>query len=600
MNTHPFCLNEIDKIDYTRCPFEPTHSIHKETQYLPHITKCKERARVASSLVRCRHYNTHMFTSQARLDYHEPRCEFHIDRKRAASEFGSVAVKREIIKCRFNPQHHILDDIDAIRQHEDTCPNKGNPVEDPELRLRRIREQATDMTPTGVLNRNHGFAPADRNVYLAPTKHAKLSEESYELRHTLAQQKITIHLSSFAFSAVKLELKPVLETHIYIDNFTFADKDHYPGFRELEESRTHQSYLAAYLWEDSSDPTSVQIYKRLVVTLTSQVPGHPQSSIAVCNQCAGSENIVWLIVHKSETSGFGGRIDKSELGLFCIPSTFLYGRMDTRQQLQSTLTQVEFELAAVQKLYSELLLRSSDETSQLMRLRTEINLKENEFFARLSAKETEFNDKIEKYKKNTSQVLQAYKQTAQQDTDNNEAKLRQALAELERSRQEKATILHNAQSEMTEKQRLTERVSELEALCKAKDKSITKLNQTIKQKTKEYSTSISRMTDSHIKFSVDLEAAKRSAELARAQSAETVRTTAAQERHLDDRELCMFCMEKAKNTMYVPCGHLMYCSDCLEQHLNLKINARIPENDPNKQCHICKEAIQRVNFCYAY
>jgi hypothetical protein len=598
MNTPPVCLNEIDKYDYTRCPFEPSHPIHKDTQYKPHIAKCKEKARVARSLVVCRHYSTHMFTSQARLDYHEPRCENHVDRIRAASALGSVAAKSGMIKCCFNPQHLILDDIGAICQHEQTCPNKSNPVGDPELRLRRIREQATDMTPTGILNRNHGFAPADRNVYPAPAKHAKLSEETNDLRHSLTQQKITIHLSKSTFSVVKLELKPVLETHLYIDIFTFADKDHYPGLRELEVTRTHQSYLAAYLWEDRSDPTYAEIYKRLVITLTSQVPGHPQSSIAVCNQCAGSENTVWLIVHKSETSGFGGRIDKSELGLFCIPSTFLYGRIDTRQQLQSTLTQVEAELAAVQKLNSELLLRSSDEASQLVKLRTEYHQKENEI-ARLLAKEAEFNDEIKKCKKNTSQVLQDYKLTAQQLVDN-EAKLKRALAELERSRQEKAMILHNAQSELMEKQRLTERVSELEALAKAKDKSITKLNQTIKQKDKEYSASISRMTDSHTKLSDELEEAKSSAKLARAQSAETVRTAAAQERHLDDRELCSCCMVKAKNTVNVPCGHLVYCSDCYEQHLDVRIDVSIPDNHLYKQCDMCKQAIKKVNLCYAY
>lgn len=588
MQEAEFCANEIEKVDFTRCPFEKTHPIHKETQFLPHITKCKERARVAHILSCCRYSPAHFFIDSKALNYHEPRCEFHPRRKQINSGFG-LGMATVTLKCRFNSLHLILNTGD-LADHEAYCPNRNAPVEDPALRLKRIREQATDNTPTGILNRNHGFAPADKNVYSMPTKVLKLREETYGASPYVQDQKLMIHLSSFTFSVVKNEVKQVPEMHIYIDNFTHADKEHYPGLRELEESRTHHTFLVAYLYEDTSDPTSQNMFKRLCTTLTMQQAGHPVASIGMCNSCAGSENAVYLIVHRSETSGFGGRIEKSEIGLFCIPSTFLYGRVDSRQQLKDQLLNVEMDLASLQKLHTELLQRSVEYQAEANRLNHLATSQEKQYWAALIQKEEEFNSKIERYKSDTSQMLLAYKDTARQTVENCEAKLKSALVELDRVRQEKLTIQHNAQSEMNDKQRLTERVADLEKIAKAKDKQLTKANLTIKQKTEDYSTSLRRLTERNQKYSTEIESIRRLAETSSTPSA----------CHQEEQVLCNFCMEKNKNTVFVPCGHLIYCSVCIEQHFRFRINAKLPENDPNRTCPMCKDEIQRINLCYAY
>jgi len=499
----------------------------------------------------------------------------------------------DVVKCKYNILHWILKP-GTLEDHYLNCPNKGAPEEDPALRLKRIREQATDLTPTGILNRNHGLVPAEAYQPSMPTKVPKLREEEvFEFNPLLQSQKLMIHLSSFAFSVVKHEIKAVRELHLYIDNFTNADKEHYPGLRKLEETRSHHLYLVAYLWEDSSDPTSVNMYKKLCATLQKQQTGMPISSIGVCNNCAGSDNLVYLIVHKTETSGFGGRIDKSEIGLFCMPSTLLYGRTDSTQALKESLSQTQLELTRCQSLYADLLRVNSDEKAEINRLNHTLSSQEKQFWATMMQKDADFNSKIERYKAETSQALAAYKETAKQSTEQSESRLKQTLGELERVRQEKLTILHNAQSEMNDKQRLTERVAELEKLLKNKDKQSQKLSQAIKKKGDEYAASLRKLTESNQKYFQELEAQRRQVETAKA-------SVCAQERQHEDRELCMFCMDRTKNTVFVPCGHVTYCTECIEHQLHLRINSKVPENHQNKECPLCKEEIQRVNLCFAY
>jgi hypothetical protein len=65
------------------------------------------------------------------------------------------------------------------------------------------------------------------------------------------EERLIVHLGRVSLQMLKLEVKQVSESHLYIDHFTTANREHYPGFGELETTQTHRSYLAAYLLKDS-------------------------------------------------------------------------------------------------------------------------------------------------------------------------------------------------------------------------------------------------------------------------------------------------------------------------------------------------------------
>jgi hypothetical protein len=367
----------------------------------------------------------------------------------------------------------------------------------------------------------------------------------------------------------------VSESHLYIEHFTTADKEHYPGFAELERTQTHRSYLAAYLLKDS--PDSVKNYRQLKDYLTSKMPGLPQTPIAMCHQSAGTDNIVWLIVHKSEQTGFGRAVGVATLALFSVPSSFLYGKKDSKLNLVALLERTRSELAQAKRSNQQ---QSSFEANP-------ISLQISESSEKPTQEKFPLQVPARSMRRTASPKPSPSLNVVLDEGDSRQVLLKAFF------KHQKPTV-HSPQTVDVSKQANT-----TERRGKGKE---TRHQQLAKPKTKQPEAHALLLETAQLYKPAELAGVRlKASDNGSRELKPGVTLEAAVVRQTKPGvKLCSFCNERIRDVVNVPCGHVRHCIDCVQKHFKFKLNAKIPDNDLSKQCEECNQPIERVSYCSVY
>jgi hypothetical protein len=68
---------------------------------------------------------------------------------------------------------------------------------------------------------------------------------------------------------------------------------------------------------------------------------------------------------------------------------------------------------------------------------------------------------------------------------------------------------------------------------------------------------------------------------------------------LQEKELCSFCMQEKKNTVFVPCGHMLYCNLCANE-MGIPMNKKLRRHNDDHECEICKVKVKKAVQAFAF
>ena len=61
----------------------------------------------------------------------------------------------------------------------------------------------------------------------------------------------------------------------------------------------------------------------------------------------------------------------------------------------------------------------------------------------------------------------------------------------------------------------------------------------------------------------------------------------------DENKSCIICFNRLKNTVFIPCGHMLCCTVCSKT-----ICEKAKEEDKHVECSICKKNVEVINKIY--
>lgn len=532
------------------CPYNEAHRLHTYTSYRTHLVSCKDQTFAGVVRVRCPFDYGHIFTAKDRLDWHLPRCESHPKRKeelRKLSDvvFGQTPGKLEYQYCPYYPYHGIRicpEDASETNRlfslHLETCPRRSKP-----FRKEVINPQdALPLVP---------FKPTQLTTLPNPAVDQDLEERT-------AKERVTVYFREKGFAVRRvLEQGQVAEERtLFIDGVVGCQSAQFPGLG-VGALQDRGKYLVARLLPDPLDKTSSQAFYGLYGGLES----HQANKMAIIYQLAGLKDIVYLLVHPSEPSGFGGVLNKGELGLFKLHHSELLGVpgvLDQATRRSDSLAYKNAQLASQIAEKDQLIscLQQEQCSYQTSSMQRELEWKEEldrqrELKVRHQAESTELRTTVgaalEDLRRRTEAdlALQAFR---------HDKEIKALSTELERTKREKDICVLN------------------------KDQ----LDQ-IAESVKRTETSIQAQLKACEAHKAELQ--KRYETLLAAPKKQTVKRGPL---------MCRNCGEYQLNTVFWPCGHMYYCNICLNT-LKLPLGGslkHLPSED--RLCPTCGEASTRV------
>lgn len=311
-------------------------------------------------------------------------------------------------------------------------------------------------------------------------------------------------------------------------------------------------------------------------------------------------------MHRSEDSGFGACLRESEIGLFCLPATLMYGKSDTLMELQSHLN---LKLASEKKLEQDLF-RSQEQIAKICQERNDLQIQVNSLkFEFENRWKTEFQTKIEEKEREVFDLrikTEALIMNLKTDYD---SQLQRFAEDLDRERREKEANRMNYESDLQNvknqqkrnKEALLEHTDKVRKEIEDKNARLAYMQRQLDEKVTqekelfEENQRLVRQTFDMQKMVEDQQGADVQLWLEEQRMVERENI----EREYQDRELCIICMSEKKNTVFVPCGHLMYCNICLN-NMNLPIGKKIPKNHQQSKCSCCDARVKIIHRAYPY
>lgn len=513
------------------------------------MVSCKDQTFAGVLRLRCPYDYGHIFTAKERLDWHLPRCESHPKRKEEARlladvAFGQTPGKLEYQFCPYFPYHGVRiypEDASETNRlfslHLETCPRRTKPFR------KEVLQDTQPLVP---------FKPTHLTTLPNPGVDQDLEERT-------AKERLTLYFreKGFAVRRVMEQGQVAEERTLFIDGVVGYNSAQFPGLAMDELRMDKGKFLVARLMPDPLDKTSNQAFYGLYGGLES----HQTNKIAIIYQLAGLKDIIFLIVHPSDPSGFGKVLSKGELGLFKLHHTELLG-------VPGILDQATRRCDSLAYKHSQL-------TSQIEEKDQLINCLQQEkcsYQASSMQRELEWKEELDRQRElRISQYAEC-----------TELKTTVGLALEDMRRRTEADI---AMLTIRHEKEIAALSAELE---KAKrEKSISVLN---KEQLEQIAESVKR---TEISIQTQLKACEaQKAELQ--QRYDSLRAAPKKQPSKRGPLMCRNCGEYQLNTVFWPCGHMYYCNICLAT-LKLPLGAslkRLPCED--RLCPICGETSTRV------
>lgn len=587
---------EVDHIDISTCPYNNNHRFEGDiTKFTAHIARCKDakNPHVQSRVRKCAFSVNHIFTDEASYKYHIPRCPNHENRSNyLPAKFGEAPRMIEYLKCSFNSNHWVLPE--AIENHHQTCPNRQN-KRDHRREIAEIQLKGLDNTPIGFRNRCHGHLATEELVESQPTQRVRLSTEfdSYTIGYR-ADRNIMLHYCNSSFSVLKAEVqgRSLPERHLYIDRLTYANYVEWPGLQQIEERRNYGDFMVATLHKDKEDKSSSTFYDMFIENMSKRTVR--TFKIATCSQAAGSEDLIFFIVHKEEP-GFGNHIYNADLGVFCFGHSVLYSRPNRITEIQRNLEETRESLRNAREELNKIpfITQSLDAANlRIIELEDQKGKLEEEYLNSFEKVQVEFKGKITKAKSYMIETAQFYEKRIKKEQEENDwkerdihRKIRNLEAELADSRSKQEINVQEALSKVNDLQESYDRE-------KFRNSGLEKqLHEKIEQNNQ-----LSIELDTYRNRSIHLENNEELQEIIRKRELE-VREKLIEE--MRDNETCRMCLQEKKNTVFIPCGHLLYCNCCLDG-LGIPLNKNLSRSRKSHRCECCANLVEKVIHAFAY
>lgn len=574
---------EIDRYDYTVCPFNNSHRFSAE-QYQYHILRCKDKhfPHLVNSVQQCPHNTSHYYSNPFILSYHIPRCPDYPGRlKYTSATFGSAPKEIEYVSCPYNPLHGIrAGEMSSFKQHIEDCPNKDN-----KIGHNTLPQPSLDKSISGQLNYKHGLISSeDISINLATVPVTKSRSN-----------KLLIHYNDKSFSVYKSDINSGIEENdIWAGHITFADAREWPGLKLIEDTRSHSHYHVGNLFPDKSSGQSEVRFKSFVNMIT--VSKNNSFCIAVSAQAASDKNRAIFIAHRSEETGFGVCLPGNvELGVFYLPHSMLYNNESILKTQQIKLREKDSEIQDLQQRFQKLEKEKERIIEDWNTLKIEfeqIKSKEREAYSIYEAKLAEYEREKENLRTEVYFTLEAMKR----DSEMEKIELNN---QLEKVTNEKNSLQLNFFSEtqnlkMAEKNN-QERMNKMTIDLKAEyDKVCKELKeaQGLNRALREHNASLEQKLAEQRNWLVGSDSKRLIDE-----AVSDVRERISVEQQ--EKENCAICYLEKKNVVFMPCGHFVYCIACVKT-LGIDVGKTIPKTSQHSRCSVCECLIAKALKAYPY
>lgn len=574
---------EIDRYDYSVCPFNQTHRFSPE-QYQYHILRCKDRhfTHVINTIQQCPHNNSHYFANPYALSYHTPRCPDYPGRLRyTLAAFGSAPKEIEYMNCPYNPLHGIrVGEASSFKKHIDDCPNKDkivghNPLPQPSL----------DKSVTGQLNYKHGLIASEDISIVTPSAVITQSRSN----------KIMIHFTDKNFTVIKVDVNSGIEENdIWAGQITFANTREWPGLKLIEDSRSHSHYHVGNLFPDKSVSLSEMRFKGLVNLLT--VSSSNNTSIAVSAQAASDKNRLIFIVHRSEETGFGACLAANvELGIFYLPHSMLYNNESILKTQQMKIQEKEIEIKELQQR----LQITENEKQKMIEDWNSLKIEYEHIKSKERDTQSIYESRLAEFERDKETLRTEVFYTLEKIKRESELEKIELKNHLDKVTNEKNSLQFNLfsetqnmkKAEKNNQDRLNKMINELKEdyekehlkLIEAQNlnNTLREYNSGLEQKLVEQrSRVIGNDVGMLIKEAVDDEREKIYSEI-------------------QERETCAICYNEKKNVFFAPCGHILYCQGCIKS-IGIVLDKKIAKTNPHSKCSVCGADVKKAHRAHAY
>ena len=566
--------NEIDRYDYTSCPFNLTHRFSPE-QYQYHIIRCKDRhfSRVAENMRPCPHNSLHIFTDPIAFNYHTPRCpDFPGRLKYTSAGFGSAPQEIKYETCPYNQLHGVMaGEVESFNKHLAECPNKVV-----KARSLEIPQPAIDMSLSGQLNYKHGLI-SSKDITIVPVDVPKA-------KVNLAVNVINLHFCGKIFTVFKEDRgNGVEERDIWVHHLTFANPREWGGLKMIEDSRAHGQYLVGLLYPDKSSPITEGHWTAFCKYLTCSSTN--KNSIAVCFQSSSEKNRLILLVHRSEDTGFGRHItNNSEIGVFYLQHSLLYNSASLVTTLQSAIQSEKLEKTEIRASLISSEQQRDRAINDFNSLKLEHDLAVNRALEQKGINEnmlSEYNKEISKYKTQALHQMELMRKDFQ--TEKNEDMLK-----LDKITSEKNTLQMNFYAEIQNMKKNDKSTQDKVLALMEELKSCQMKNRELNEQANVLR---GRMAEGRKEFAGgNIEAIVDEAVCLEREKIHNMYM---------DKEVCSICTNEKKNVVFMPCGHFNYCSICIKA-MGIEIGKQIPLNKQFSRCSVCQSVIEKVFKAYPF
>lgn len=582
---------EIDRYDFTTCPFNPNHRFTVE-KYKYHLVSCKERClpHVLANLKQCPHNKAHIFTNPFNLEYHIPRCQDFSGRERyKIGAFGEAPEEIKYQACIYNTLHGIkLGEEQAYKSHLESCPQKSKG-----FASNALPSPSIDMTVRGQMNYTHGLISVEDMTRPSP-----VVESTYR-----PSRQVLIHYCYKSFGVYKEDVgEGFQDNDIWISQLTVPNIREWPGLKNIEDYRLHHKYLVALLHTDTRTPGSICDEFVKLISNNNKFT----CCVGVSYQNTSNKDLIIFISHKSEDSGFGSAITNAEIGIFCIPHSSLCQRPSVIGQLQEIAKvkegeneKISNELYELRNKYENVVAESNqmkfdleEAKASVKKVREEYDLKaariEKEMIDTRNSAFTIVNDmksSIAVTKGRMEAEIMKREHELNMETMNYKSELQNLKfswnGKLESADRAIAKVRTECAEEIDKQKAMTEKIVKQ---VKEKDKTILELKKALQEIELRMNEQNSAYLSSDIKDIINKN------------------VMAEKEKYLgemQDRELCIICCTEKKNIVFIPCGHLAYCTLCLNA-LGIHPGKKIPKSHSHSRCSVCEKIIEKAHRAFPY
>lgn len=563
----PYCATEVDRYPNDICPFNEAHRLHSLKHFEGHLLRCKDQYFPGVVKYLCRYNPNHIFVSAEQKSYHEPRCEGHSRRLQQLSvselPFGSTPQLPKYQVCPYYPYHFILIAADAglsdryLDSHVLICPRKQKPLP---------KENIDPSTQLPLVP----FAPSLRQI-----PNPALDSD---LQHRLSQERLILHYNDrpFCTRVVYLSRSQLPDKHIYIDGIISSTSVQFPGLVDRAERKDHTSLLVGKLSADALDKPATNAYWAFYGMLENS----PNRKLAVSYQCSSLQDRVWAVAHPSESSGFGGCLSKGELGLFALKHSEM---LKTPSVLDGLQMRVDYLGSKLQEKQTECM----DKDARIRDMSTQLNSRNAAQFLR----EAELKQELE-VKQDQIQRLLAKQQSDQ------EAVLREFDHLIQAHEEQIAALSLQTEAQKREiLQACDNRVLVMEEESRIMQRSHDEVVADMQRRLNNESLAARDYTESYEQAKLQISRLKEQLQAKSQPKAKTKKGYLPSPCVRCEAKKCQECGENDINTIFLPCGHLLYCNLCIATR-KITLNVSLALRADREMCPRCNAPIKKV--CMAF